>query len=477
MNPNILLLQPPIQDFYTTPIRLYPLGLLQIATPLEQAGYKVKILDCHLGFKRKIIPVPEKFRHIKKYYDERNKSPFRLFGNYYHFGMTYDEIKENIRTYKPDIVGISCCFSPYYETALKCAEIAKEVNPKIITVMGGTHASAMPETLTNNSAVDFIIKGEAEIIFKEFISNSKINNGYNIVDDLDSLPFNNLALISRKDMAMIQTSRGCPLKCSFCSIPGNPGHIYRVKSPKRVIEEILHHHKKFGINHIDIEDDNFTADMDRGLKILDLIIKHAKIKLSAMNGLSYIYLNKKLLQKMKTAGFRKINLSMPSLKQQNSTSHFENIVLEANHLGIDVEVHFIVGLPDEKPEDTMDTLRYLAKLPCRIGGSIFYPVPNTPLFNKINKPSDPSFWRLTLACTEAYPDARKDQITFLYLVRMINFMKGKKSHPLGSQLVEKFLKTGKIYKALKRKNEYIFQEEPLDEDILKKASGILKKGD
>lgn len=107
---------------------------------------------------------------------------------------------------------------------------------------------------------------------------------------------------------MIQTSRGCPLKCEFCAIPWNSGNIYRTKSPENVIKEILH----YQINHIDIEDDNFTADMDRALKILDLISKHTKVnpvrssaplcgttsngvKLSAMNGLSYNFLNKKLL--------------------------------------------------------------------------------------------------------------------------------------------------------------------------------------
>lgn len=523
MKIKTLLIQPPIEDFYTTLIRLFPLGLLHIATPLKIEGFEVKILDTHSPFQKKIIKLPEKFKYIKKFYDENNKSPFRLFGHFYHFGMDWEQIREKIKEYKPHIVGISSLFSPYYEEALKCAQIAKEVNKETITILGGNHPTLTANSLIKKDEIDFIIKGEADFLFKELVTSlakqkdskvqelpgvifknqasSYLSEKYNIIEDIDELPFNDLTLIENKyNLAMLQTSRGCPLNCGFCAISNLPVKKWRAKTPKRVLEEILYYKNRFNISHIDIEDDNFTGDIKRAIKILDLLKEYGKIKLSAMNGLYSDFLNNEILEKMKEAGFDKINISLVSanysvrenINRKGSISHFEEIVRYANSLNLEVEVHFIIGIPDEKGEETIKTLLYLSALPCKIGGSIFYPVPNTPIFqrcvenNSIINKDDPSFWRLTLASVESYPNSRNDQITFLYLVRIINFLKYmyKKylllnkldfkegiyylekcnssftpKESLGFILAKKFIEDGIIYKGLKRKNEYIFQKE------------------
>jgi radical SAM superfamily enzyme YgiQ (UPF0313 family) len=533
MKPQVLLIQPPIEDFYTTPIRFFPLGLLQIATSVQNAGYKVNILDCLKNAKKKSIILPKKYNYIKKYYDESNKSPFRLFSKYYHFGMSWEEIYRQIERYSPDIVGVASSFSPYYEYAIKCAQITKEINKKIITVIGGAHASVMPETLLKSGFVDFVIKGEAEYAFvkllESIVKNQKDkidigkgilfcndgfidgNNDYNVVKDLNELPLNDLTLVKENNdslsMAMIQTSRGCPMKCNFCSTPSSPCGSYRVKTPEKVSEEILYYKNNFDITHIDIEDDNFTADYERSLQILDFAAKNAKVKLSAMNGLAGVFLNKVLLDKMKEAGFSKINLSVVTtdlevnkkIERKGSFLHLENIIRYADSLGMEVETHFIIGIPGEEKESTMNTLLFLMGMPTKIGGSIFYPVPGTALYDICIKNGwiinndDPSFWRLTLASVESYKKARGDQITFLYLVRIVNFVKEMlkkysiqnkvmslnesifllykfettQRESLGLEILRRFLETEKIWKAVKIKEKYILKEENmLNNDLI-----------
>jgi len=91
---KILLIQPPIEDFYETDIRLQPIGLCYLKGVLNKylPGLDVKILDFHQGYGRKTIPLPKELAYLKPYYPQPDKSPFSSFYHYYHFGASYDVI-------------------------------------------------------------------------------------------------------------------------------------------------------------------------------------------------------------------------------------------------------------------------------------------------------------------------------------------------------------------------------------------------
>ena len=167
---KILLIQPPVQDFYDTDIRLQPLGLCMLKAAARKFLPHIQVIvrDYHQGYGRKTIPLPAELSYLRDYFKYPDTSPFSTFFHYCHFGASFDEIAEEAAHEKPDMVGISSLFSPYHREALACArEIKKRLN--IPVLMGGSHVSAAPLSVLNDPSVDFIIRGEGERAFVEFL--------------------------------------------------------------------------------------------------------------------------------------------------------------------------------------------------------------------------------------------------------------------------------------------------------------------
>jgi len=121
---KILLINPP-QTFYPgsdQPAGNLPLGLMYLAAVLEQSGYKTEILDAFM-----------------------TEDAFVKDGKNLRVGMPFEQIKAEISSRKPDIVGIAGPFTCQIEHSLKVSAIAKEVDPDILTVVGGPHVTVVPE--------------------------------------------------------------------------------------------------------------------------------------------------------------------------------------------------------------------------------------------------------------------------------------------------------------------------------------------
>ena len=88
---KIVLIQPPVRDFYETSIRTQPIGLAYLAAALKSDGYKVEILDCRTRRKTS-IQIPSELSYLRDVYVFDDRSPFNLYTGYYHFGMGWKEI-------------------------------------------------------------------------------------------------------------------------------------------------------------------------------------------------------------------------------------------------------------------------------------------------------------------------------------------------------------------------------------------------
>ena len=182
---KVLLIQPPLRDLYDTDVRLQPIGLcyLKGAVRKHLSDVDVIIKDYHGGCGRRTVAVPKELRYLTDYYPVADKSPFSTFHQYYHFGKLFDEIEAEIAEIRPDVVGISSLFTPYYREVLEvAARVKKRLNVPVI--IGGSHASAAPESLLSSPNVDYVIRGEGEKPFVEFLKHLKDEQGIERVPNL-----------------------------------------------------------------------------------------------------------------------------------------------------------------------------------------------------------------------------------------------------------------------------------------------------
>ncbi len=465
---KIILIQPPIEDFYYTPIRNQPIGLLYLAASLRRNGHEVEIWDLRAK-KKTSVPIPQELSYLSEFYPSGDQSPFKLYSGYSHFGFDWNEIKKKVERTKADLFGISSLFTPYHQEALRVAQLIKEVKPGIKVVMGGSHISCDPEGVLSSLFVDFILLGEGEerlpILLKKYEKGGldqlrgidgigyrwegeiRVNPLTSFIQHLDSLPFPARDLIHldsyrihRKRATMIITSRGCPHQCSYCSTPIVMGSNFRARSPENILEEMKECYKNYGVEIFDIEDDNFTFDLGRAKKLMRLILEHfgeARLTLYAMNGISYASLDRELLGLMRRAGFQTINLSLvsknPSSKERLNRpvpkKEFEEVLRDAEAEDLDVIAYAIFGIPGQTLEEMIETMIYLMGKRVLIGPSLYYPTPGTPLFHycKENRflPSSPIQWRSSAIPIETENFDRLDLVTLLRLVRVINFIKMK----------------------------------------------------
>lgn len=464
---KLVLIQPPVQDFYDTDIRLQPLGLasLKSAVKTHLPHIKVVLKDFHHGWGRKTTPFPKEFHYLKEYYAQDDKSPFSSFRHYYHFGSDFRTIAAEVAREKPDLVGISALFSPYYREVLHCASAIKQLWRGPI-LLGGSQISAMPVFMLSHPDVDFIIRGEGERPLVELLRALLRGRGLHKVPNLGfkkngrlflnrlapnySLPkipppdFSDFSpkryTFEKKPICFIMTSRGCPYHCSFCSVHKTFGHSYRRRSNDSILEELRQRYRQ-GYRVFDFEDDNFAFHKEQTLNLclqIERSFPNKDIQLLAMNGICYWTLEKPLLQAMKRAGFTHLNLSLvstnPSLlrkiRRPSSLKKYRAVVQSAFALGFQIVSYQILGLPGDSIPSMIKSLRVHAQLPVLLGASPFYLVPASPLAGSSREADKEMAFkaRLTAMGPENSHSKRETIYTFFITSRILNFLKGFTFH-------------------------------------------------
>jgi radical SAM superfamily enzyme YgiQ (UPF0313 family) len=459
---KVLLIQPPVQDFYDTDVRLQPIGLcyLRAAVKKHIPDIDVIIKDYHGGCGRRTVVVPKELRYLTEYYPVADKSPFSTFHQYYHFGKPFDEIEAEIAEIRPDVVGISSLFTPYFREVLEVAvRVKKRLNVPVI--IGGSHASAVPESLLSSPNVDYVIRGEGEKPFAEFLKYLKGEQGIERVPNLaykslgetilnpisDNFPIEELSIpdfsdfsptsytLAEKPLTFMITSRSCPHKCSFCSVHTTFGTNYRRRSLENVLDEIELRNSQ-GYRVIDFEDDNLTYYKTTFKELCHRLIArfpNREMEFVAMNGISYLSLDEELLEVMFQAGFSHLNLALVSsdktvretTKRPHTLEAYLRVVHKAVQLGFKIVSYQILGLPNESLDSMIQTLAFNARLPLLLGASPFYRTPASPIARGLDfTKEDYVKARLTAMAVETDEFRREDIYTLFIATRIINFLKG-----------------------------------------------------
>jgi len=358
-----------------------PLGLAYLGGHLEKRGYKVKILDV----------ANEGYHNIKR------------DGKFITYGLDDKKVKEKIREFKPDIVGVSCIFSTQSKNAKHILKLVKETDESIITLTGGSHPTYALEDMLDLDYLDFIVMGEGELPTSQLLN--ALNNRKDIskikglagkigdkkfvnlekqyVKDLNELDFPARHLLNMeqyfkinlpqnpypkgKRVTQLTTSRGCSAKCIFCTTTNFWGNRYRPRSPQNVIDEVREMKKKYNIDEIQITDDNFTLRKKRAIEILDGI-KDFDLKWCAPQGVAAWALDEEMLEKMKESGCYQLTFGVESgnqevlnkiVKKPLRLEKVKLLVKKAHELGIDVHSFAVCGLPGETIEQMHETYNFV----------------------------------------------------------------------------------------------------------------------
>jgi len=457
---KIYLIQPPIEDFYTTPIRNIPHGLLSLAANLD--GHESKLLDLRFG-KQQQIKIPEELQPVGKFYRQDDASPFGLYKKYCRFGLSVAEMRRAIPG-DGDIYLISSLFTTYAAQVYEVIEVVRDKVPEAIIIVGGAHATILAEEVLKHGA-DYVIRGEGEVALPRLLTefakaqpdygsienlswcsgNGQIcHNPINFIGNLNALPFADYQTagtppytFSRKPHCMLITSRGCPHHCAFCCIHQTMGTRYRMRSVENVLAEMTEKIEQ-GFRSFDFEDDHLGGDRKWFLALLKGInIRFAGLDLSlqAMNGITAANLDSEILSAMWTAGFRSLNLALvtPSESRQKNirrpfgTDTYLKIVESAADFGFFITSYLIIGLPGDPATDLLKSILFLAPLPTLIGPALFYLIPGTSTFRYLENlkqvPASPLCFRSSFYPVDNADCSRSAAMTLFRICRILNFMR------------------------------------------------------
>jgi radical SAM superfamily enzyme YgiQ (UPF0313 family) len=461
---QILLIQPPIQDFYLTAKRTMPYGLASLAASLRRAGFTVAIFDALASSKSRIITWPKEMDYLRPYYGRNDVSPFGLFHRFRHFGYSLEHIANLARQTGAFLIGISSLFSAYSRIAMRTASIVKKACPSAYIVVGGHHPTALPEQVMKHPSVDFVLRGDGEVglpllakalhqgrslrnipgIVQRCDDNSLSIKPPAVVKDLDLLPPPAWDLIRwphyrRAGMAGIALTagRGCPLRCTYCSVNSDSYHGFRVRTVASVIDDVTSVPDDRPVGFIDFEDEHLCADKQWFINLLAAIrrkFSRRMPELRAMNGLYAPALTPEIIEQMRMAGFKTLNLALITtcaqqlkrFRRPNIAQDIDRVLADGQRCGLTSVVYMIVAGPGQSPVDSVNDLIYLAQRQVLAGVSIFYPSPGSYDYewcrNRHRLPEKLSLLRATaLPLTDT--TTRDEAVTLLRLGRLLNFIK------------------------------------------------------
>ncbi len=358
-----------------------PIGLAMLASVLKQEGFDVQVIDeavTALSQDGPLTAVLDKRPHLVGI-------SMNVINASRAVQLARGLIKEGVHVVLGGPVASTCY-----------REIYKKVKPYCIVIGEGEQSFlrvCMGERLQDIEGICFMEDGQL-----------KINPPAGPVEDLDLLPFPAYQLLpplksyrSRARLhpvAPIITSRGCPFGCAYCN-SGIFGRRFRARSPESVVDEIEYLVKDFGVRQIDIVDDNFTLDIERADRILELIIKRGlNIAINLQNGIRADRLTHELVRKMKRAGVYKASIGVESgspevLKAIGIRPGFDEIQRAVEWFraeGISTTAFFIIGLPDDTEESILQSIQYAITLnPVVAVFSRFIPLPETVCYERLKK--------------------------------------------------------------------------------------------
>jgi anaerobic magnesium-protoporphyrin IX monomethyl ester cyclase len=405
---NVVLIYPTFHNWETWP----PLALACLASFLRQEGHDVSIVDRNVLLHRKGT-----------------------------FSQTDLEMGRLLRHQAPDIVGITAT-TPLIVDAFHCADLARQTIPSAKIVLGGIHASIMPEScLQECHSLDYVCRGEGEFTLKELAAGKDIQQisglyyrendrivstapreYHRALDDF-GLPARDLLdmeLYLKPSPSVIRgfhlrathlfTGIGCTASCHFCAWPGMYGRRIRLHSADYIFREVKHLVDDYRVEGLYFAEEMFFCDKKRVAELCQLLVDSGyskKVKLCVQ--LRADVVEEEKLQALKRAGFVQIEYGIESGSQRVLDLMNKRTTVEQNRraialtqkAGIRALANIIVGTPGETKSDLLDTARFLRETtPDYVAVNRFVPFPGSHFFNVLNEQDRVSHNWMDYWCTD-----------------------------------------------------------------------------
>ncbi|WP_235692001.1 magnesium-protoporphyrin IX monomethyl ester anaerobic oxidative cyclase [Elioraea tepida] len=351
--------------------------------------------------------------------------------------LTDDQVRAEITALKPDVVGATAITPAIYK-AERLLAIAKEVDPRIVTVLGGIHDTFMyPQVLHEAPWIDAVVRGEGEQVFLNLVTavaegrwpearpairgiayaedgkvvatpaEPPIADLDRIAPDWGILDWGKYIYIPMGvRVAIPNFARGCPFTCSFCS-QWKFWRDYRVRDPKKVVDEIEALVRDHEVGFFILADEEPTIHKKKFVAFCEELIARKLPVLWGINTrVTDILRDEKLLPLYRKAGLIHVSLGTEAAAQlkldrfNKETTIAQNRraieLLRAN--GIVAEAQFIVGLENETEETLEETYRMARDWnPDMANWAMYTPWPFSDLFQKSATRSRCSISRSTIS--------------------------------------------------------------------------------
>ena len=334
-------------------------------------------------------------------------------------------VRARIAELKPDIVGCTAITPAIYK-AQRLLEIAKEVNPAIVTVLGGIHGTFMyPQVLKEAPWIDAVVRGEGEQVFLNFVhavddgswardrgcvrgvayldgdgvvanaAEPSIKDLDRIVPDWSILEWDKYIYIPMgRRVAIPNFARGCPFTCSFCS-QWKFWRDYRIRDPKKVVDEIETLVREHDVGFFILADEEPTIHRKKFIEFCEELIKRDLPVLWGINTrVTDILRDEKLLPMFRKAGLIHVSLGTEAAAQMQLDRFNKETTIDQNkkairllrEAGIVTEAQFIVGLENETAETLEETYRMARDWnPDMANWAMYTPWPFSDLFQELGE--------------------------------------------------------------------------------------------
>lgn len=305
---------------------------------------------------------------------------------------------------------------------LETARRLKSELPDAMIVFCGPHATHFhKELVRDHKFIDACIRGEFELTFKAICDAARskksmksvegityrdkgkviVNGDRPLLENLDSLPWPDRkdfpieryqqAFYCGEKTALLLSSRGCPFQCTYCLWPSTlTSRRYRIRDPKKVVDEIEHLIKTDGIDEVFFDDDEFTVNRKKVQEFCEEMIKRKiRIKWHCMGRVDVV--DEKTLRMMKEAGCYQIFYGFESgsqkildaVKKGITKAQTKAAVRMTKKAGMVCGGSFVMGSPQESRETVKETIGFAKGLGADwVQFTLAAPFPGTPMYRE-----------------------------------------------------------------------------------------------